>query len=171
VVIDVLNGEVQPFHLFTKESFAEIRKIMEPDGMLIINNQGFLLDDRGLGARSVYRTLIESGFKTRYYFAGDANNSADIHFVASPSEFHLSFDPPEKVNACCRNYPVDYTSLVLSLEVVSVEKKLDLRGTEVLTDDRPAFTTLYNYSFEEWRSKTLQNLLQSEDVPRRNLFH
>ena len=171
VVIDVLNGEIQPYHMFTMESFEEIKRILEPDGMLIINNQGFLLGKKGLGTRSIYKTLAESGFKVKYYFAGDANNSADIHFIASPVDFNIFFNPSEKINACCKNYPVDYHSLVIDIEVVAAGKNLDLRDAEILTDDKPALVALYNYSFEEWRSKALQNLLANRNAQQIPLFH
>jgi predicted membrane-bound spermidine synthase len=170
VIIDVLNGEIQPYHMFTMESFAEIRQIMQPDGLLIVNNQGFLLGDKGLGARSIYKTMIESGFVTKYYFAGDAGNSGDIHFIASPQNFNLSFSPPERINQCCLDFPVDYHSMVITVDIVGEEKKLDLRDAEILTDDRPALTTLYNYSFEEWRSKALQNMLTNLDAQQITLF-
>jgi spermidine synthase len=170
VVIDVLNGEVQPHHMFTMESFAEIKRILEPDGMLIINNQGFLLGEHGLGARSVYKTLEESGFKVKYFFAGDADHSADIHFIASPVDFEIFFDASEKINECCKNYPVDYQSLVISIEVLADENKLDLSGAEILTDDKPALVSLYNYSNEEWRSNIINSLMGNQNSPVITLF-
>jgi hypothetical protein len=152
------------------ESFAEMKQILEPDGILIVNNQGFLLGEKGLGARSVYKTLEESGFKVRYYFAGDAVNSGDIHFIASPSDFEMFFNPSEKINECCINFPVDYHALAISIDILSDENKLDLRDAETLTDDKPALVTLYNYSFEEWRSKALQNMLTNLDAEQITLF-
>jgi len=171
VVIDVLNGEVQPHHMFTMESFDEMKRIMQPDGLLIINNQGFLLGEHGLGARSVYRTLAESGFKVKYYFAGDEKNSGDIHFIASPSDFGLSFDPPQNINACCKSYPVDYQALVLSIEMNSAQNSLDLTDAEILTDDKPLLLTLYNYSNEEWRLNTMKSLLRGQSPPPVTFFH
>ena len=171
VVIDVLNGEIQPHHMFTMESFEEIKHILEPDGMLIINNQGFLLGEHGLGARSVYKTLAESGFKVKYFFAGDEDHSADIHFIASPVDFDIFFDPSEKINACCTNYPVDYHALVINIEVIAAENKLDLSGAEILTDDKPALVSLYNYSNEVWRSKTMNNLLDDQNTPPVRFFY
>jgi predicted membrane-bound spermidine synthase len=170
VIIDVLNGEIQPHHMFTMESFAEMKKIMQPDGILIINNQGFLLGEKGLGARSIYKTLEESGYKVRYYFAGDAEISGDIHFIASPKDFEMFFNPPEKINECCRNFPVDYHALAISIDILSEEKKLDLHDAEILTDDKPVLATLYNYSFEEWRSKALQNMLTNLNTEHITLF-
>jgi spermidine synthase len=171
VVIDVLNGEVQPHHMFTMESFAEIKQILEPDGMLIINNQGFLQGEHGLGARSVYKTLAESGFKVKYFFAGDGDHFADIHFIASPADFEFFFDPPEKINECCKNFPVDYQGLVISIEVVAAGNEPDLSDAEILTDDKPALVALYNYSNEEWRSDVMKNLQGRHNTPQIPLFH
>jgi spermidine synthase len=170
VIIDVLNGEVQPYQMFTMESFAEIKGILEPNGMLIINNQGFLQGEHGRGARSVYKTLAESGFKVKYFFAGDADHSADIHFIASPADFDIFFDPSEKINECCKNYPVDYQSLVISIEVLADENKLDLSDAEILTDDKPALVSLYNYSNEEWRSNIMNSLMGNQNSPQIPLF-
>jgi SAM-dependent methyltransferase len=171
VVIDVLNGEIQPHHMFTMESFAEIKRILEPDGILIINNQGFLLGEHGTGARSVYKTLAESGFKVKYFFAGDEDHSADIHFIASPSDFSIFFDPSEKINACCKDYPVDYQSLVITIEVIAADNELDLHDAEILTDDKPALVAMYNYSNEVWRSNTMNSLLRSQNAPPITFFH
>jgi spermidine synthase len=171
VVIDVLNGEVQPHHMFTLESFAEMKRILEPDGMLIINNQGFLLGEHGLGARSVYKTLAASGFKVKYYFAGDETNSGDIHFIASPSDFTLSLTPPSNINTCCKNYPVDYQSLALGIEMTSADNSLDVTDAELLTDDKPLLLTLYNYSNEEWRLNTMKSLLRGQMPPPVTFFH
>lgn len=165
VVIDVLNGEVQPHHMFTMESFEEIKQILEPDGMLMINNQGFFQGEHGRGARSVYKTLAESGFFVKYFFAGDAEHSADIHFIASPQDFDFFFDPSEKINDCCKNYPVDYHTLIISIEVLAEENKPDLSDSEILTDDKPALVALYNYSNEEWRSKVMNNLMTTQYGP------
>jgi len=171
VIIDVLNGEVQPHHMFTMESFADMKRIMEPDALLIINNQGFLLGEHGLGARSVYKTRLESGYSVKYYFAGDENNSGDIHFIASPSDFALPFDLPGNINACWRNYPVDYPSLVSAIEFKSAHNVPDLTDAEILTDDKPLLLTLYNYSNEEWRLNTMKSLLRGEAPPPVTFFH
>jgi predicted membrane-bound spermidine synthase len=171
VVIDALNGEVQPHHLFTMESFEELKRILEPGGMLIINNQGFLTGEYGRGARSVYRTLEESGFKVKNFFAGDANHSADIHFIASLSDFDIFFDPSEKINECCKNYPVDYPALVISIEVLAKENKPDLSDAEILTDDKPSLVALYNYSNEVWRTNIMNNLVTNQNAPPGSLFH
>jgi hypothetical protein len=139
--------------------------------MLIVNTQGFLYGEPGLGARSVHKTLAESGFNVKYYFAGDAEHSGDIHFIASPSAFSLPFSPPEKINACCKDFPVDYPALFISLEVIAANNKLDLSDAEILTDDKPALEALYNYSNEEWRSNTIKSLLRGQAPSPVTFFH
>jgi hypothetical protein len=171
LVIDVLNGEVQPHHMFTMESFEEMKRILEPDGLVIINNQGFLLGEHGLGARSVYKTLAESGFKVKYFFAGDENNSGDIHFIASPMDFSMPVVPSEKINACCKNYPVDYQSLAIGIEMTAGAGSPDLSDAAILTDDKPLLFTLYNYSNEEWRINTMNSLLRGKSPPPVTFFH
>lgn len=170
VVIDVLNGEIQPYQMFTSESFAELKQIMAPDGLLIINNQGFLFGEHGRGGRSVYKTLVGSGFKAKYYFAGDAGHSGDIHFIASPSDFQMFFDPSERINTCCKEYPVDYQSLVISIEVIAANNPLDLADAQILTDDRPALESLYNYSNEEWRTKIMESLMERRHTKTTPIF-
>lgn len=171
VVIDVLNGEVQPHHMFTMESFEAMKRIMQPDGLLIINNQGFLTGEHGLGARSVYKTLAASGFRVKYFFAGDETNSGDIHFIASPSDFAFPINPPENINACCKDYPVDYPSLVSTIEFMSAQNIPDLLDAHILTDDKPLLLTLYNYSNEEWRVNTMKSLLRGQSPPPVTFFH
>lgn len=170
LIIDVLNGEVQPHHMFTMESFEEMKRVLAPDGLIIINNQGFLYGEHGLGARSVYKTLEESGFKVKYYFAGDAEHSGDIHFIASPVDFTIFFDPSEKINDCCINYPVDYHALVISIEMIAAGNKPDLSDAVTLTDDKPALVSLYNFSNEEWRSKVLESRLSDRQASRIKSF-
>jgi predicted membrane-bound spermidine synthase len=168
VVIDVLNGEIQPHHMFTMESFGEMRRILEPDGLLIINNQGFLYGEHGQGAQSVYKTLAESGFKVKYFFAGDETHPGDIHFMASPADFEIFFDASDRINACCLEYPVDYQSLVISIEVLAANNIPDLNKAEILTDDKPSLETLYNYSNEEWRTNimsSLQGKTKKQNIP------
>jgi hypothetical protein len=153
------------------ESFAEMKQIMAPDGILIINNQGFLLGEHGLGARSVFRTLEASDFKVKYFFAGDARHPGDIHFIASPVNFDIFFDPSEKINQCCKDFPVDYHSLVINIEMIAPGNKPDLSDGVILTDDKPALVALYNYSNEEWRSDVMGELLRKHKGPRKSLFY
>ena len=57
VLTDVLNGEVQPYHIFTKEAFEDLKKILNPNALVLVNFQGFLLGEKGRAARSIYKTM------------------------------------------------------------------------------------------------------------------
>jgi hypothetical protein len=104
-------------------------------------------------------------------FAGDEDHSGDIHFIASPSDFSMPSGPSEKINACCKNYPVDYLALLNTIELMSANNSLDLSDAELLTDDKPALVSLYNYSNEEWRLNTMNSLLRNRYPPPVTFFH
>jgi spermidine synthase len=59
VVLDVAGGGTQPWHLFTKEAFEEVRKTMTPDGLLVVNLLGFAAGEYSNIPRAVWRTLQE----------------------------------------------------------------------------------------------------------------
>jgi hypothetical protein len=61
VVIDVCNGEIQPNHMFTKKPRRELRNILSPDGLILINFQGYVYERYGRAARSLIKTLLMAG--------------------------------------------------------------------------------------------------------------
>jgi len=152
VVIDVLNGELQPNHMFTKESCKELRNVLSPDGLILINFQGYVYGRYGRAARSLIKTLANGGFVCRFFFAGDAEHSGDIHIAASPMEMDYTSLDPGRLNACCKNLPPFYKEL-------KTDKDIDLTDALVLSDDRPVFDKLNNKWNEEWRQLAIDNVL------------
>lgn len=155
IVIDVLNGEVQPNHMFTYESFGEMKKILEPDGMIIINNQGYLLGDHGIGSQSIYKTLLEAGFKVKCFSSGTKDSSGDVHFLASLEDVDFHFVNEERQNDCCRILSFKYTDLITEEQVPTMDAFL-------LSDNRPQFEILNNYCNEEWRTNALKWILKRQ---------
>ncbi len=143
--IDVINGEVQPTHLFTMESFAEIKKIIKPDGIIIINLQGYLKGEHGKGNRSIYKTLLKSGFKVKYYNGGDMG---DIHFFASLQDLNYQINFA-RLNECCRRWNSNIGEAIISND------QLDTLDAVTFTDDKPQLELLNNLIAEAWRSKVI----------------
>ncbi len=152
VVIDVLNGEVQPNHMFTKESCRELKNILSPDGLILINFQGYLYGKYGRAARSLIRTLADSGFVCRFFFEGDQEHSGDIHIAASPVEMDYRSLDAGRLNECCKSFPPFYKEL-------KTDKDVDLTDALVLSDDKPVFDKLNNKWNEEWRQLAIDNAL------------
>jgi len=152
VVIDVLNGEVQPHHMFTQESCRELKNILSPDGLILINFQGYVYGKYGRAARSLIRTLADGGFICRFFFEGDQEHSGDIHIAASPVEMDYTSLDAGRLNACCKILPPFYKEL-------KTDKDVDLTDALVLSDDRPVFEKLNNKWNEEWRQTAIDGLL------------
>lgn len=153
ILIDVLNGETQPHHLFTMESLDEIKSILNPDGLLLINNQGYLQGPHSLGARSIYKTLVEAGFNTEVFKSKE--DGGDIHFMATPGQLDFQALNEERMNPCCRQIPHAYRDLVTDFTV-------DTSDALILRDDKPKLELLNIYQNEEWRKTALGAIIKRE---------
>ncbi|MFN3999120.1 fused MFS/spermidine synthase [Algoriphagus sp.] len=152
IFVDVLNGEVQPHHMFTLEALEKVKGILNQDGLLIINFQGSIAGPYGKGTRSIYRTLWESGFQTYFFNEG---NDGDIHFMASPSQINFKTITEDRINPCCRYIPHEYDDLVSG-------EKIDIVDAFVLRDDRPVLDLLNTYNNEQWRKTAIGAIIQRE---------
>lgn len=143
VVIDLLNGEVQPSYVFSIESFLEVRKMLTTDGIIIIEFQS---NPKGIASHSIFKTLSRAGFFVYYTQNGDVqSDAADVIFTASLIPLDLKYIDKSKVNPCCAqkiihfyNHPV-YNHLV------------DTAHALVLTDDRPMLDHLNKSSIINYR--------------------
>lgn len=57
IFLDAFGAEAPPFHLFTVEAFAAMRRRLAPDGILAVNLVSALHGEPGKGWRSAYRTM------------------------------------------------------------------------------------------------------------------
>jgi len=101
VISDLLVGEVQPSHVFTREAFLEMKGIMKQDGLFLINFQGTIYGEKGIAARSIYKTLQDSGFYVRF-FHDEPDGDGDIIFIASPVQLDFFSIPYHYLSACCQ---------------------------------------------------------------------
>ena len=154
VITDVLNGESQPFHLFTMEAFTELKKITAPDALILINFQGYIRGEHGRAARSIYKTLQESGYFVKYFFSEKENIDGDIHLIASLTEQDFHSIDDGRLNVCCKVMPHKYDELITDDEIA-------LNDALVLTDDKPQLEILNSYWVEQWRKTTVDKYLKN----------
>lgn len=152
IFIDVLNGEAQPHHLFTQEAIRELKRILNPTGLLIINNQGGFFGPNNKGPRSIYKTLVEESFHVQVY---NRENKGDIHFMASqtPIDFHSIME--ERLNLCCRTLAHSHDDLIANIN-------FELEDAEVLTDNKPALELMNNQQNETWRRTAIGAIIKRE---------
>jgi spermidine synthase len=101
--LDAFLGDSSPVHLFTKEAFAAMRRLLKPDGVLVMNVFGDFTPGRDFFMASLERTLREgAGFRSvKIHAAGGGN----VFFVASDQPELKVLQAPdfEQVHPACRH--------------------------------------------------------------------
>lgn len=166
VIIDLLIGEVQPTHMFSMEGFADLRRVLKDDGLVIINFQGFMGGGPdSLGPRSVFKTLREAGYFVEYYADEDAvseGGTGDIFFLASlRRQDYRALMKDLRYNRWFAYEKFEYANLVRSAE-------LELDDAYVLVDDKPRLELLNARQILSWRRDKAREHMQgllSEGLP------
>jgi spermidine synthase len=81
VVLDTFLGDSSPAHLLTRETFAEIARLLAPGGVLVINSFGNTGPGGGVLSASLTATLKAVFPSVRVHHIGTGN----VFFVAAPS--------------------------------------------------------------------------------------
>jgi len=76
VLLDVFSGGGQPFHLFSQESFQDIKRILSPGGVVGINAIAFPEGEMAIMAQSLLKTG-RSVFPEFQIFVGDPGEPMD----------------------------------------------------------------------------------------------
>jgi len=143
ITFDLFLSETPPSHLLTLEAFQEVQSGLKPGGMLMINFFGFISGDLGKASRSVYKTLIESGFNTNMCVTPSNNEMGrNLIFIASKADLdftHTTYSEPHM-------YPI--TNLE---EHFLNTNEMDFSEDLILTDDIPVMEHLYAKAALEWR--------------------
>jgi spermidine synthase len=96
VVLDAFLGDSSPSHLMTREAFADIRRVLKPQGVLVINSFGsfepgkdFMAASLDKTLKSVFQSVIihASGSGNVFYVAGDAA-PLKMHHQPNVNEAH-----------------------------------------------------------------------------------
>lgn len=161
ILIDVLNGENQPHHLFTKEAVSHYKEILNTNGILMVNLQGELDGRDGRAARSVYKTLQVSGFDIGVY---RTKGGGDIHFYATTGVIDLAKFDVARQNSCCRAQGI-------SLAECIKEVRVDTLNADILVDDIPSLAYHSAHSNEGWRKTALDAILKRQIESDYPFFH
>jgi len=158
IVLDLLKAEIHPSYLFSIQSFNDIKKIMNQDAVVIINFEGYEKGKHSIAFYSIYKTLNEAGFDTRFYYKGAKNYFTDLIFVASMEplkEISLSKD---NFNNCCQRQP--YVDEFVGDPFLGL--LLDTKHAELIDDDKPILDILNAKTILEWRKTMVGTIARKE---------
>ncbi len=142
IVFDTFLSESVPEHLLTLEGFEDTRKILNPEGMVMINFYGFVEGKTGKAARAVLKTLKKSDFITEVLATPGTEDTRNLIFIASDKEQDFSLIDYEEPNF---DRITDLYAYFLN------QNTIDLSDVEALTDSRPMLSKLYARASMRWK--------------------
>lgn len=158
VIIDVVNGEVQPYHMFTRQAFENLKKRCTKDAMVVVNFQGYLEGPKSLPIKSLMKTLTHVGFKLKMGYNmgsedtdGDANG--DVHLIAYLGEQDFEHNHFDRLNPCCKLLAYDVSEIFMEVPISYADGM-------VLEDDLPEFEKLNLAATELWRKKKQKDFME-----------
>lgn len=156
VVLDLLNGEVQPSHIFTQEGFAELRRVLKKDALVIVNFQGsFDLNNLTLSRapRSVLKTFEAAGYNMFLNQPpnGDKGLVDDLLLYGTPGGFDFEQAFRQKLR---------YDDLFPFEEFTGEDfvpvGEIPMEDAIVLTDDKPNLEVLNAPTILQWRKNKIK---------------
>ena len=84
-MLDAFLGDSSPSHLMSREAFANMKRILRPGGVLVINSFGDLEPGKNFFAASLYKTLNEVFASVKMHDSGRGN----LFFAASAQELNF----------------------------------------------------------------------------------
>lgn len=157
VIMDLLYGEVQPSHVFTKEGLTEMKSILKPDALVIVNFQGRLVADdlqQTRASRSVYKTFTAMDY-TMYIGKQreqkETSLSDDLLLYGTPGDFDFkdAFKEPLRYNAL-------FPYLQFSPEDYTPQENFPLEDAVVMTDDKQSMEILNGETILAWRKNKMK---------------
>ena len=124
VILDAFLGDSSPSHLMTQEAFAAMRRVLRPNGVLVINSFGDFEAGQDFFTASLDKTLRSVFGSVRIHASGNGN----VFFVASPApelKQHRTMDF-DKMHATVRQQ---------AREALEGIKETNPKSGIVLTDD------------------------------------
>lgn len=142
VIFDTFLSESVPEHLLTIEGFEDTKKILKPEGMIMSNFYGYINGEKGLAAKSVYKTFEKSGFNVDLLATPGEEENRNLIFIASlvEKDFMLA------------DYSEPNYERIKNLYEFFIDKRfLKLDDAIVLSDKKPRLSKLYNSAAREWK--------------------
>jgi predicted membrane-bound spermidine synthase len=129
IIYDLFHAETPPTHLMTSEAFAEIKDKLNSNGLLIVNFYGYINNEKGEAARSIFKTLETNNYYTHIIATPGAENARNLLFINGKTELKKS----------------------LANSIVIAPENINFNNALVLSDDKPALEHIYLQAALDWR--------------------
>jgi spermidine synthase len=101
VILDVFLGDSSPVHLMTREAFVSMKRVLRPEGTLVLNCFGDFDPGRDFYVASLEKTLKSVFQSVRIH---NWRNGGNVFFVASQTDLAIRHEPTfDHVLPVCRH--------------------------------------------------------------------
>lgn len=142
IIFDVFKGEENPAHVITRESLQQIKKLLNPSGMVVINGYGFRTGKKSQGMRAIVKTIQDVGFYTQLLPSAIKEDEGNLLIFAKLELFETHKKAFHFTEAALRESPV-------------------------LCDDKPLLDILNREAVVAWRSAYIATAIK--DFNQRNV--
>ena len=159
IFFDVFKGDIIPAHVLTLECFEKVKQLLNPNGMVVVNFNGFLKDEIGKPGRSIFTTLKQAGFETMILPTPGEESERNNLFIATVQ--HIKLDSLRS-SLLFKGLPMNMDSLMVNLN------SLNLADAVVLNDDSPILELLNIPAANHWRNdyrKVYASLFSEAGIP------
>lgn len=161
VIMDMVNGEVQPSHVFTKEGLLEMKSVLKSDALVIVNFQGRIENENlvaSRAARSVFKTFESVGYKMfigKQLAQKEQTLSDDLLLYGTPSDLNLkkALQKPLRYNQL-------FSYLQFSASEYEPELNFPLEDAVVMTDDKQNMEMLNGKTILSWRNNKIKFMVE-----------
>lgn len=133
ILIDLFKAEEQPSYVITSESLQKIKKLLDTNGIIIINNNGYLSSPLGDGTHCLLNTLRKAGFELKICTESVDEDYRNLLIIASLNTIDSTFNN-------------ELTPLII-------------RDIDINTDGKPVLEKLNAQANQRWRSNYLKNYI------------
>ncbi len=158
IMMDLFLNETPPAHVLTQESFKRAKQLLKEDGVIVINFYGYISGEKGLAARSIYKTLGSVGLNVEILPTPGIEKHRNLIFIAGenlPDFNDNSYELP--------NLPklVDLNSELIDTD------NIDFGSASILIDSKPELEKMYLSAALDWRAVSIEynlKMLLEEEV-------
>jgi spermidine synthase len=151
VIVDAFNGEIAPSHILSKEAITEMMGVLQKDGMLFINFNGFVSGQEGLSSRSLYATIKDLNLTVEVFASQEeGEENRNLLFAVRQPEYHPNWESAR--------FQMNYAGVSFDAQ----KQRLDdadfkVGKSYVITDDLPILEIINRHAAASWREDYLKN--------------
>ncbi|MBS1773770.1 MAG: fused MFS/spermidine synthase [Bacteroidetes bacterium] len=151
IIIDALLGENIPSHLLSKECFAQLNTLLNPNGKIFVEFDGIEDGGDGTAQQLLFNTIKDAGYNCRVFSSYPGKTSFDMMYVAVPqTSRNVVYDTAQIVTD-------SYYPLAGEMKKFEVTNMMPNSTDNIITDDKPVLDFYLKDRMLAFRESYLSN--------------